>query len=278
MHTLEGKVAIVTGGGSGIGRGTALALATSGATVAVADIDGGRASAVAAEATTAGGAAIGLRLDVNSQADFDAARDQLVERFGRVDIVMNNVGVIAAGLPEHIPISEWERVISTNLLSLVRSNGAFLPLLLAQGSGHIVNTASTAGLFAYAYERLPYSATKGAIIAVSEALALYLRPQGIGVTCLCPGPVATNIGEQVVFSGPPVQLRSPGIGLVPVAPEVVGQQVCNAILEDRFLLLTHPQLQEVLITRAQNPEGFVARQIASIEQAARPGTGPPTSE
>jgi NAD(P)-dependent dehydrogenase (short-subunit alcohol dehydrogenase family) len=264
MKTLNGKIAVVTGGGSGIGRGTALALSAAGTHVVVADLDRERAVSVAQEATNQGAESIGLALDVNRQEDFDAVRDAVVARFGRVDIVMNNVGVLAAGLPEHIPMSEWERILSTNLLSVVRSNAAFLPMLLEQQSGHIVNTASTAGLFAYAYERLPYSASKAAVIAISEALALYLRPQGIGVTCLCPGPVATNIGQFVTFSGPAVRMRSPGKDLAVLAPEVVGEQVCQAIRDDQFLLLTHPELQKVLIARAQDPEAFLTAQIATI--------------
>ncbi len=266
MDDLAGRVALITGGGSGIGRGTVLALVGEGAHVAVADIDGERAAAVAAEAAERGPECIGLTLDVNRQEDFDAARDAMLARFGRVDIVMNNVGVIAAGLPQYIPMSEWERIVSTNLLSFVRSNGTFLPLLLEQGSGHLVNTASTAGLFAYAYERLPYSATKAGVIAISEALALYLRPQGVGITCLCPGPVSTNIGQQVKFHGPPVAMRGPGRDLAPLAPELVGEQVVAAIKANQFLLLTHPELHDVLVARAEDPEAFLAGQIARIAE------------
>jgi short-subunit dehydrogenase len=157
--------------------------------------------------------------------------------------------------------------VSTNLLSFVRSNATFLPGLLAQGSGHIVNTASTAGLFAYAYERLPYSATKGAVIALSEALALYTKPRGVGVTCLCPGPVTTNIGEQIRFSGPPVVMRPPG-DYAPVTPEHVGELVRDAIVSDRFLLLTHPEIHDVLVRRARDPEAFLQGQIDRIEGMA----------
>ena len=264
MDDLEGRAAIVTGGGSGIGRGTVLALAAQGTSVVVADINGERAEEVAREASARGPACLALTLDVNRQEDFDAARDAMLARFGRVDIVMNNVGVIAAGLPEHIPLSEWERIVSTNLLSVVRSNAAFLGLLVEQGQGHIVNTASTAGLFAYAYERLPYSATKAGVIALSEALALYLRPLGVGITCLCPGPVATNIGQAVTLSGPPVRMRGPGRDLLPLAPEVVGDQVVSAIRANQFLLLTHPELHDVLVARAQDPEAFLTGQIARI--------------
>jgi NAD(P)-dependent dehydrogenase (short-subunit alcohol dehydrogenase family) len=269
MDTLDGKVAVVVGGGSGIGRGTVLALAAAGTHVVVGDIDAQRAETVAAEASDAGAPSVGLRLDANAAEDFLTARATALRIFGHVDIVMNNVGVIAMGLPEHIPYSEWERIVSTNLLSVVRSNDVFLPLLLEQGHGHIVNTASTAGLFAYSYERLPYAATKAAVVAVSEALALYLRPRGIGVTCLCPGPVQTNIVEQITFSGPQVPIRSPGTDLTFLTGEEVGIMVRDAILEDRFLLLTHPELRDVLVARARDPEMFLAQQLAHIEEQDR---------
>jgi NAD(P)-dependent dehydrogenase (short-subunit alcohol dehydrogenase family) len=266
MEQLDGAVAVITGGGSGIGRGTALALAAAGTHVVVTDIDAERASSVAEEASGSGAACVGAALDVTRQEDFDRAHGLALERFGRVDIVMNNVAMIAVGLPEYIPMEGWERSVSTNLLSVVRSNTTFLPGLLEQGHGHIVNTASTAGLFAYAYERLPYSATKAGVIALSEALALYVRPHGVGVTCLCPGPVATRIGESMSMSGPAVRLRSPGKDLAVLAPEAVGEMVRDAIVDNRFLLLTHPELQDVLMARAQDPEAFLARQLATIAE------------
>ena len=210
MDTIAGKVAVITGGGSGIGRGTALALAAAGAHVVVTDLDQGAAVAVAEEATQRGGSSVGTRLDVTSQADFDTARDLALSTFAAVDIVMNNVGTLAVGYPEQLPMAAWERSIEVNLLSVVRSLPTFLPDMLERGSGHIVNTASTAGLFAYSYERLPYSATKAAVIELSEALALYCRPRGVGVTCLCPGPVMTNIAEQITFFGDRPPLHAPG--------------------------------------------------------------------
>src|SRR3546814_11494663 len=84
-------------------------------------------------------------------------------------------------------------------MSIVRSNHVFLPLFIAQGEGHIINTASVDGLFGFGYDRLPYAASKAAVVTLSEGLALYLRPKGIGVTCLCPGPVATEIGDAMNF-------------------------------------------------------------------------------
>ena len=266
MEDLLGKVALVTGGGSGIGRGSALALAAAGAHVAIADVDRDRAMAVADEASWRGTDCFGMALDVNELTAFETARDVILRRLGRIDIVMNNVGVVAAGLPEEIPLHEWERTMSTNVLSIVRSNATFLPLLLEQGSGHVVNTASAAGLFQYEYERMPYSVSKAAVIALSEALALYLHPRHVGVTCLCPGPVATNIRQQMTFSGAPVRMRPPIKGMTPADPIAVGDLVVDAIRNERFLVLTHPELHELLVERARDPEGFLAARVRSIEE------------
>ena len=127
---------------------------------------------------------------------------------------MNNVGVLAVGPVEDIPLEGWQRVIDINLMSVVRSLTVFLPGLLEQGSGHIVNTASTAGLFPYGFDRLPYTTTKHAIVGLSESLAVYLRPRGIGVSCFCPAGVMTNIMEQITFYGEPRPPRGPDFGVV----------------------------------------------------------------
>jgi NAD(P)-dependent dehydrogenase (short-subunit alcohol dehydrogenase family) len=263
VEDLAGRVAVITGGGSGIGRATALALSREGARVVVADIDAHRADVVASEIGDEGAPAVGVRCDVASDADVAALRDAALEHFGRVDIVMNNVGVLVVGAPEAIPSSAWQRLLDINVVSIGRSLSVFLPGLLAQGSGHVVNTASTAGLFAYSYERLPYSASKAAVVALSEALALYTRPRGVGVTVLCPGPVwPTNITEQVQSFGEAPPLHSPD--LAPLDPTVVGGLVCDAIRRDVFFLPTHPEVHDILVRRAQDPEGFVAGQVEKL--------------
>jgi NAD(P)-dependent dehydrogenase (short-subunit alcohol dehydrogenase family) len=113
-----------------------------------------------------------------------------------------------------------------------------LPGLLAQGSGHLVNTASTAGLLPYGFDRLPYTATKHPVVGLPEALALYLRPRGIGVSCLCPAGVATNIVEQITFYGRPAPPRGPSYPVVDAA--TLGELVAAGVAEDRFLILTAP--------------------------------------
>jgi NAD(P)-dependent dehydrogenase (short-subunit alcohol dehydrogenase family) len=262
MQDLRGRAAVITGAGSGIGRGAALAFARAGTNVVVADVDGDRAAAVATEAGTLGVDAVGTACDVRELRDIERVRDRALAELGRIDIVMNNVGVIAAGSPLSIPLSEWERIIDTNLLSVVRSNQVFLPVLLDRGEGHVVNTASTNGLYSYSSDRLPYTATKGAIVMLSEALALYLKPRGVGVTCLCPGPVATNIAEQVAFHGDVSSVRGPTLPILD--PAAVGEMVVDAVRADRFLQLTHPEVHELLVHRAEDPEAFLAEQVAAI--------------
>jgi NAD(P)-dependent dehydrogenase (short-subunit alcohol dehydrogenase family) len=221
---LTGAAVVLTGAGSGIGRASAVAVARRGARVVVSDVDHDRARAVAEEITAAGGEALALRVDVTREADLAALRDACLERFGRVDVVMNNVGVLALGAPESLPDEAWRRVLDLNLMSIARSNRVFLPLLLDQCSGHVVNTASASGLLAYGFDRLPYVASKHAVVGLSEALALYLGPHGVGVTCVCPSGVITNIMEQItVYGRAAASPRAPDHPLV--SAETVGELV-----------------------------------------------------
>jgi NAD(P)-dependent dehydrogenase (short-subunit alcohol dehydrogenase family) len=258
---LAESVAIVSGAGSGIGRATAMSLAARGSKVMVTDLLADRAASVAAEISGSGGSAVAQQCNVSEISDLELVRDRTLEEFGRIDIVMNNVGVIAMGPPETLPIAEWERVIDVNLLSIVRSNLTFLPLLLAQGRGHIVNTASASGLLAYGYDRLPYVATKHAVVGLTESLARYLRPRGIGVTCLCPSGVITNIVEQMTSFGEPLTPRAPDYPIVEA--EVVGELVADAIADGRFLILTAAEVQDELEERTRDIEAYLDRLTAT---------------
>ena len=250
---LAGAVAVITGAGSGIGRASAHSFARRGARILVTDLDGNRAAAVAGEL---GDAAAAAACDVTSLADLESARDVALDRFGRIDLVMNNVGVLAVGKVEDIPLEAWQRIIDINLLGIVRSNLVFLPLLLEQGSGHVVNTASTAGLLPYGFDRLPYTATKHAVVGLSEALALYLRPQGVGVSCLCPAGVATNIIEQITFYGEPHPPRGPSFQILDA--DAVGELVAEGVSADRFLILTAPEASDELREHGADLDAYLA--------------------
>ena len=261
MDNLKGRTAIITGAASGIGQGTAVALAKRGVNVIVADIDEAGGAETCRMVEQAGAEAVFTLCDVAEPDAFIKLKDLALTRFGRVDIVMNNVGVICRAFPDHMPMEEWRRTIDINLMSIVRSNEVFLPLMIAQKDGHLVNTASFAGLFTYAFDRLPYATTKAAVVQMSEGLAFYLRPLGVGVTVLCPGPVVTNIGRSIRSVGPPVALRTPGARFLPLTSEVVGEQVAEAIETNRFMLPTHAEVFELLTERARDWDGFLQRQI-----------------
>lgn len=269
MDDLSGRAAIITGAASGIGRATAYALAARGVSITVADIAADGARQVVEEIEAQGGKAISVICDITHDDTFERLKTETLQRFGRVDIIMNNAGGMTRGLPEHVPLDEWRRVLDTNLLSVVRSNLAFLPLLIEQGSGHIVNTASFAGLMTYSFDRLAYSASKAAVIQISEGLAIYLRPKGIGVTVLCPGPVRTNIMASLRTFGPPTDTRGPGPAFALVEAEQVGEQVADAILANRFMLPTHENVRDFLIDRASDWDSFIDRQIADPHIVAR---------
>jgi NAD(P)-dependent dehydrogenase (short-subunit alcohol dehydrogenase family) len=253
---LHDAVAVVTGAGSGIGRAAARAFAQRGARVVVTDLDAERARAVA---DGLGGLGVAAACDVTSLDDLQAVKDLALERFGRIDLVMNNVGILAVGPAEAIPLDAWQRVIDVNLLGVVRSNLVFLPVLLEQNAGHVINTASTAGLLPYGFDRLPYTATKHAVVGLSEALALYLRPRGIGVSCLCPAGVATNIVEQITFYGQPAPPRGPAFPVVDA--ESVGELVADGVTENRFLLLTAQEAAAELRDLGADVDRYLSRLI-----------------
>lgn len=258
---LNGAVAVLTGAGSGIGRATAVEFAVRGASVVVSDLSKDRVTEVVEQITALGYPAIGLTADVTVEADLATLRDAALERFGRIDAVMNNVGVLAIGAPETLPDEAWIRTIDVNLLSVARSNRVFLPGLIAQGSGHVINTASASGLLGYGFDRLPYVASKHAIVGVSEALAAYLGPKGVGVTCLCPSGVITNILEGITVYGEAATTpRAPAHQIA--TAEDVGKLTADAVEAGRFLVVTAPEVHDALLQRANDIEAYIRASIA----------------
>jgi len=273
MKNLPGRVALVTGGGSGIGAGTVLALARRGVHSIVADINAQRCAEIAGQARALGVTSLPLRCDVRSSEDLVAGRELALREFGGIDIVMNNVGIVAHGQPLAIPAAEWARVLDVNVMSVVRSNEVFLPYLLDRGDGHIVNTASINGLFPYCYDRLPYTTSKAAVVAMSEALSLYTRPRGVWITCLCPGPVRTNMAAGAHWFGPPGAMQV-ATGLPRLEAADVGEMVATAIEDNQFFVLTHPEVSASMAARAAEPDRYLEQAIAGLSVNGAPPEQP----
>ena len=253
MEQLSGKVAVITGAGSGIGRALARAFGSEGMRVMVADIDPLGLDGTAAELRDAGHE-VGVRVtDVGDGAEIEALAKATLDAFGAVHLVCNNAGVGAGGPVAGFDVDQWKRVIDIDLWSVLHGLRVFLPLLIEQGEGHVVNTASVAGLFAPPFMG-PYEVSKFGVVAISEAAfheAAMLAP-GVGVSVLCPGWVRTNIGEAQIAAAEAADDNTDAAmaavfgdfirGFVEsgMDPADVAAQVVAAVKERRFYILTHP--------------------------------------
>jgi NAD(P)-dependent dehydrogenase (short-subunit alcohol dehydrogenase family) len=256
MKELAGKTAVVTGSGSGIGRGTALALAEAGMNVVVADVDEPTATAVANEISNLGVRSLAVVTDVADRASVETLADKAWSEFGAVHVLHNNAGVALFFRLDAMTDTDWRWILSINLEGVINGLQAFLPRLkTVEGEGHIVNTASLAGMFA-APTLGAYNATKFAVVAISETLRDELAPEGIGVSVLCPGVVGTNIMANTVrdrpAGGPDMQMpaipASEIFGNI-MTPEEAGKIVRHGILNDEPYIFTHPEFEPVVRAR-----------------------------
>lgn len=270
------RVALIYGAGNGIGRAVAQEFARRGARLGVADIDLDGAKQTASLIAEAGGEAIALSCDVTQTESVRAAADEAEARLGPADIVMNNVGVILSGNPEDIPLHEWERIINLNLMSTVRGIDVFLPKMIARGGGHIINTASFAGLFPYAANRLPYAASKAAVISLSQNLAIYLQPMGVRVSCFCPGPVLTGVMGAMKTWSKNVAMRGVGRQYRLMQPDEAATILADGVENGRVLIPTHEEVLGDLQRWAASPDGFIQAKIDAFAAGddGRPGTAP----
>ncbi len=258
MEELGGRVAVVTGGASGIGFALAQRFAEEGMHLVVADVEETALEGAAKQLADLGADVLAVPTDVSVPAQVDALAAAARDRFGTFHVVCNNAGVGGHGGPAWGGArEEWEWVVGVNLWGLIDGLRAFLPTLVEQDEGHVVNTASVAGLGALPFLS-PYTATKHAIVGLSEGLfhELALHGSQVGVTVLCPGFVKTNLHESARnwpdrFGAEPVNdhpaaafmgqlVRDQVEGGSP--PEALAAQVVAAIRERRFLVTTNPEI------------------------------------
>lgn len=261
-----GSNALIFGGAKGIGQAVAFEFAKRGANVIVADIDEDAAVETANAIAVNGGTSVGLKSNVLSDESVEATIAEAEGRLGPLDIVVNNVGSMLNGHPEDIPMAEWQRMMDLNYFSTIRSLKLLLPKFLARGSGHIVNTASFAGLYPYAASRMPYAASKGAMIALTQSLALYLEPKGIRVSCLIPGPVMTGIMASMTSWTPDCPVRGPGAELEIKDVEETANALADGMREGKIMISSDEKVWDIVRRWAESPDAFIRTKIAEFAQ------------
>lgn len=273
---MRGKTAFITGGASGIGLAIAQRCAAEGMTLLLADIEEG-ALARAAEDLRAGGASVvTYRLDV---ADLDRYRDvaaQVIADHGAPYLLVNNAGIAWKAPASAATPEDWRWTISVNVLGLGYGISLFVPAMIASGAqGYVLNTASITGLIVSPGGSAVYSASKHAVVAISETLAHELRPLGLHVAVLCPGSVATNItdadrnlpdhvGHDALTSAA-AEERAFTRSFVDngITPAAVADQAFAALAERRFYVVTHPEYRDEIATRHRQIEAAVRGEPAS---------------
>jgi NAD(P)-dependent dehydrogenase (short-subunit alcohol dehydrogenase family) len=262
MQDFTGKVAVVTGAASGIGRALALHGAAAGMSLVVADIDGTQLTSLASELQQQDAPHLALPTDVTDPAAVERLAAAAWERFGRVDLLFNNAGVLLTGYSWERSIEDWRWLLDVNLMGVVHGITSFVPRMIAQGgTAHIVNTGSVAALLS-APLLAHYTASKMAIRGITETLQLELAQvaPGIGVSLLCPGPINTAIkssgeardgnataGVDEAMQQGPFKQETPAY----MAPEACAAIVFEAIRDGKFWIFTHPEFSGLSLQQLQ---------------------------
>jgi NADP-dependent 3-hydroxy acid dehydrogenase YdfG len=194
---LKRKIALITGASSGIGAATARKLAAEGIIVGLAARRRDRLETLAAEIAAAGGEAVALETDVTDRASCKAAAEALTTRFGRIDVLVNNAGLMPLSDIDSLKMDEWQRMVDVNISGVLNATAAVLPQMIAQHSGHIFNMSSIAGRKLFTGLTI-YCATKAAVAAFSDGLRMEIGPKhNIRVTCIQPGAVKSELYDQI---------------------------------------------------------------------------------
>ena len=258
MKELNGKVAVVTGAASGIGFAMSKRFLSEGMQVVMADVEEEALAASASHLQSDGADVLGVLCDVSDAASVNDLAEQTLSAYGGVHVVCNNAGVGPGGLMLETTAEEWEWIVGVNVMGVAHGVITFGPILAEAGEGHIVNTASEAGLVTNSALGM-YCATKHAVVGLSESLWRELHPLGVGVSCLCPNLVNTQIFQSERNRPYDAELTATQNAIMTpmremlsargIAPSQVAANVVSAIVEDRFWVFTHDITPEAAAVR-----------------------------
>jgi NADP-dependent 3-hydroxy acid dehydrogenase YdfG len=228
-NNIEGKVVVITGGSSGIGESTAIHLASLGALISLGARRKDKLETIVQKIRNAGGKAEAFVTDVTKRAHVQSLVQHTVDIFGRVDVMVNNAGIMPLSRLEELQYDEWDKMIDTNIKGVLYGIGAVLPFMKEQKSGHIINVASVAG------HRVPigngsalYSATKFAVRAISEGLRQEVKPYNIRTTIISPGAIKTELPDTVTDEKIKVAMKS-GLLDIAISPISIAKAIAYAI-------------------------------------------------
>lgn len=226
MSNIEGKIVLITGASSGIGESTARTLAGAGAVVVLGARRTGRLEKLAGEIEAAGGKAMYRRLDVTSREDVQAFADAAIEAFGRIDVIVNNAGVMPLSLMTSLKVDEWDRMVDVNIKGVLYGIAAVLPVMNRQGAGQIINVSSIGGLSVFPMAAV-YCATKYAVRAISDGLR---QENGkIRVTCVYPGVVESELANTITDADAAEAMVA--FRQVALKPEAIADAIAHVIAQ-----------------------------------------------
>lgn len=249
IKTLQGKLCLITGAASGIGKATAFQAATEGARLVLTDINQDALQQVASVIRGLGGEVLEARtLDIAVYEEVRAFAEDLHQRFGSMDVLMNIAGISIWGTVETLSHEQWRRVVDINLMGPIHVIECFVPAMIQAGrGGHIVNVSSAAGLFGLPWHAA-YSASKFGLRGVSEVLRFDLEQHGIGISLICPGGVDTGLVNTLEVAG--VDLQSPAVQKLKsrfrkhaVSPDQAAQAIIQGIKKGRYMVFTSADIR-----------------------------------
>ncbi|GEO08259.1 SDR family oxidoreductase [Segetibacter aerophilus] len=226
-NNIKGKVVIITGASSGMGEAAAKHLSALGATVVLGARRADRIEKLAKEIVDDGGKALAFAVDVTQRDQVKKLVDAAVEQFGRVDVLLNNTGIMPLSLMESLHLDEWDKMIDVNIKGVLNGIAAVLPYMKEQKSGQIINTSSVAGHKVFSGSAV-YSATKFAVRALTEGLRMEVNPYNIRTTIVCPGAVKTELLEHITDANVR-QANEDYVGAVGISSDSFARVVAFAI-------------------------------------------------